>query len=410
MEFHYQTTNFNEEIVNLIRKNVPVYQPPWWYNRNIGSCVPLGFNPKLTYFRQIISEPWSKTDSTKFALDWYPGRPNDDEEDCKIVVYFCGFSLTSESKVTQQFARKMEMEGYTTVIVSSLGVDYPLKKCSVWHSFDVAKTAIVNVRKLASKGKIFLVGYSAGTNIINKLITDNTFVTKNGICAAMCLCNNGKSYLEARVDLESTFIGRIYSRLIVMVYKNIISINKENSFMKSLSEEYLKQLQKPTFLSEFDKVAYSQLYGYDSEESFATDSSTTKLEAITIPLLVMQPKDDPMLQPNSRKHIIPKVLTQNEKVIVMEPEFGNHFGFYEGGFFEMFQCKHSYFFPAKVASQFFDYVLDPSKAQNDDNFKSFDRSLSRDHTSDLRIRLISVHPIYLVFIVVVAFLVAMFFS
>ena len=42
----------------------------------------------------------------------------------------------------------------------------------------------------------------------------------------------------------------------------------------------------------------------------------------------------------------------------MEPEYGNHFGFFEGGIFEIFSNKTSYTYPAKLASEFFRIILD----------------------------------------------------
>ena len=50
--------------------------------------------------------------------------------------------------------------------------------------------------------------------------------------------------------------------------------------------------------------------------------------------------------------------TRNPNVIYMEPEYGNHFGFFEGGIFEIFSNKTSYTYPAKLALEFFRIILD----------------------------------------------------
>ena len=50
--------------------------------------------------------------------------------------------------------------------------------------------------------------------------------------------------------------------------------------------------------------------------------------------------------------------TINPNVIYIEPEYGNHFGFFEGGIFEIFSNKTSYTYPAKVALEFFRIILD----------------------------------------------------
>ena len=56
--------------------------------------------------------------------------------------------------------------------------------------------------------------------------------------------------------------------------------------------------------------------------------------------------------------------TQNPNVIYVEPEYGNHFGFYEGGLFELFTNKTSYTYPAKVALEFFSIILDEKSCKN----------------------------------------------
>ena len=50
--------------------------------------------------------------------------------------------------------------------------------------------------------------------------------------------------------------------------------------------------------------------------------------------------------------------TRNPNVIYMEPEYGNHFGFFEGVIFEIFSNKTSYTYPAKLALEFFRIILD----------------------------------------------------
>lgn len=70
------------------------------------------------------------------------------------------------------------------------------------------------------------------------------------------------------------------------------------------------------------------------------------------------------LQRNVRNHLMIEEYTQNPNVIYVEPEYGNHFGFYEGGLFELFTNKTSYTYPAKVALEFFSIILDEKSCKN----------------------------------------------
>ena len=69
---------------------------------------------------------------------------------------------------------------------------------------------------------IFLVGFSAGTNIVQKTVLDRDLNVR--IRGIMCVCV-GRDYLGARNALEDTFEGRIYSRLMTTLCKQIVAKN-----------------------------------------------------------------------------------------------------------------------------------------------------------------------------------------
>jgi hypothetical protein len=61
-----------------------------------------------------------------------------------------------------------------------------------------------------------MVGYSAGTNIIQKTVLDPTLGVR--IRGIMCVCV-GVDYIGARNALEDSFQGRMYSRLMTALSK-----------------------------------------------------------------------------------------------------------------------------------------------------------------------------------------------
>ena len=76
------------------------------------------------------------------------------------------------------------------------------------------------------------------------------------------------------------------------------------------------------------------------------------------------------VQRDVRSHLMVEEYTMNPNVIYVEPEYGNHFGFFEGGIFEIFSNKTSYTYPAKLALEFFNIILDEKvKAENYDRSK-----------------------------------------
>ena len=87
-----------------------------------------------------------------------------------------------------------------------------------WHPglYDDSKLVLQHIDENIPNANIFLVGFSAGTNIVQKTILDKTLGVK--IKGIMCVCVV-RDYIDARNALEDTFQGRMYSRLMTSLWK-----------------------------------------------------------------------------------------------------------------------------------------------------------------------------------------------
>jgi predicted alpha/beta-fold hydrolase len=56
----------------------------------------------------------------------------------------------------------------------------------------------------------------------------------------------------------------------------------------------VKKILSATYLSDFDKVACTAMYGFKSEQEYADALSAVIDDRVDIPFLVLQPKDDPL--------------------------------------------------------------------------------------------------------------------
>ena len=68
-----------------------------------------------------------------------------------------------------------------------------------------------------NQSKIYLIGFSAGSNLVNKLIINNNRRT-GFLRAAVGVCINS-NYNVTRANLEASWVGYIYSCLITMEHK-----------------------------------------------------------------------------------------------------------------------------------------------------------------------------------------------
>lgn len=114
-------------------------------------------------------------------------------------------------------------------------------------------------------------------------------------------------------------------------------------------------------LSEMDKVFAEEFLSYASEEHYLTELNHGEtLANVQVPVLILQPKDDPLF--GGRCHdLIPRDLhTKNPNSILVLNDFGGHFGFVGG--WTPLDATGSYTYPAQVAKLLFERVLEKSDA------------------------------------------------
>lgn len=339
----------NTKIAKELIEAIGEFVPPWWYNPHIGTLFPFGHDPNLLYDREVVCIEGD----VSIAVDWYKRKPriSDLNSNAQICVYFPGLGLSSKNKPTQKFIEYMANEGYLCAVINSRGQELPsisqkLNHAGFWHD---AELILQKISISYPRSEIYLVGYSAGTNIVHKLLMDPC--RPRNVIAGMSVCIN-QDYKAGRDKLEQTTSGKVYSMMITLVQKDIIQKNINPGLM-----EHLEKVMASRYLSEFDKHALKHsIIPFKSESEYYSALSSLSYSKINIPFLALQPADDPLHQGDVRNNICLDEFYENPNIFYMEPKYGNHFGFYEGPFLEAFTNKTSYTYPAKVAAKFFEII------------------------------------------------------
>jgi hypothetical protein len=97
-----QDSHFNLKVASSLSLKIGDYEPPWWYNRHFGTMIPFGYNPGITYEREIFTE-----EDACFAVDWFPRKPDIDTtlgRTIKICVFYPGLGLGSQNVITPYFS------------------------------------------------------------------------------------------------------------------------------------------------------------------------------------------------------------------------------------------------------------------------------------------------------------------
>lgn len=277
----------------------------------------------------------------------------------------------------------MAQAGYTVGIVGVRGEDLPLTSHMPWHpalTLDL-ETAVRHTHlQLPAHSRldtldIFLTGYSAGNNIVQKTLQAlhcaNVHHHPSGnvkakqhreqqlIRGALCMCVT-YDYERSRQRLESQILGQIYSYFICRVSLNILLRHRDELLRHTGCDVESEIAPYCRLLSDFDARAYA-LRGFNSEaEQAAAFSMHEACDTISVPTLLVQPADDPLHMNAVRENIDLPSLLRNPHLIFVEPRYGNHFGFYEGSLWEAITStsRSCYTYPAKLSHCFFDHVLE----------------------------------------------------
>jgi hypothetical protein len=153
-------------------------------------------------------------------------------------------------------------------------------------------------------------------------------------------------------ELKAALTSSISSSSLASLAASLKTYSPYNNSNKNNNNKYYQQLPLIPALSEFDKLAchpMTPLYRkspllssaptvfVDGNSEFHTSTasyykalsmSPTSVAAIFCPCLVIQPNDDPLHSGKTREHAqLDQLIPYNDKIVYMEPLYGNHFGF-----------------------------------------------------------------------------------
>ena len=86
----------------------------------------------------------------------------------------------------------------------------------------------------------------------------------------------------------------LHSTWLTYSYQEIVQ--KNGHIHEEVGVETISELMRCNYLSEYDRIACTAIYGFSSEEEYAEALSAIEKRQIRTPFLALQPKDDPLHQ------------------------------------------------------------------------------------------------------------------
>jgi predicted alpha/beta-fold hydrolase len=375
ISLHYQNTPENEDLVkHLTFLNDSHFYPSFYLTHSLAQSVYNIKTPKLDlkYHREYIRLP----DGGQVCLDWalplrrvgsfgktphsnqyYPYEP---ASDSKVMFIIHGLTGGSETQYIQHLVKDAQKKGYRVAVFNSRGINQPMLTPTPSHggSLEDIEFAIESVRQKYPAAPLVAVGTSMGGNQLIRYLGEKGKESPFAVAAAISAPFSIETCAEAvEGTVYEKFFVQKYVEKTVVPHLDILQRLQEShgvNLQTLLSTKSLREFHTNFSLKVFDQ--HKTL-----DEYFGTTNITDQhIKNVSIPLLCLQSKDDPIVV----SHGIPvNTLKTNSNIIYAETSHGAHICWFSG-------IVPKRWYP-KPTLQYLDYKLYQMGLTKDNNKASF---------------------------------------
>jgi uncharacterized protein len=291
---------------------------PWFRNAHLQTALAHFWPAGLDERRFPVERKLYRTDAEVEVLveSQRPPQPPEGE-----IVLVHGLESSSRAGYMKSMARAALEAGYAAhrLNLRSCGGTERWSK-TAYHSGLTADLLVV-LRQLAGQGRgpLYVAGFSLGGTIALKLAGELGEEAR-GLLAGVAALSTPIDLTESVRRLEEPR-NRIYERRFLRRLKNRIRA-QHRLRPESFSTDGLNRAGS---LREFDELFTSRYFGFSgAAEYYATQSACRFLDAIRVPVLLVQAKDDPVVPFESFER--PEAL-RNRHIELLAVEHGGHLGF-----------------------------------------------------------------------------------
>jgi predicted alpha/beta-fold hydrolase len=351
--FCFKATPENEELVGLLRQHP--YQKPWWYNSHLASIVEFGSYQSVRYRHEILRQE----DGTEFEINHASLDGEGNEQAERVCIVLGGLGGGMEKPFLKAVSHEMLLAGFRVICVPLRGhppwLGHRLTTSKPFQAADCSdlKHLIEHLwpEALLLSPRIFAIGFSAGSATITTYLSNTG--THSRLSAAMTVCN-GFHYKDVISTLEGAgMLGWLYSYSMCCYLRGYYAANA-----RALEHYDAASVQQTNVLTELDARTF-QTHGYKSvEEYWDSNDLRAGLSNIAVPLVALQPADDPLFSGHTRSFMPLVEIKKNRNIVYMETAGGGHCGYVSGSVLRSFSETNRtiYKYPARVALAFFDEV------------------------------------------------------
>lgn len=292
------------------RSNAEYRAPAWLPGGHLQTIYPATCiaRPAVTYRR----ERWHSLDGDFIDVDFVDGQPGR-----PLVVLFHGLEGSSNSHYARSLMAALQARGWSGAVPHFRGCSGEANLAPrFYHSGDAAEVDWV-VRTLRARhgGTLYAAGVSLGGNALLRWLGESGHGAE--IVDAACAVSAPLDLARGGEALSSGF-NMLYTRMFLQTLKPKC-LAKLEQFPGLFDRAALLRARD---LYAFDNVVTAPLHGYrDTDDYWHRASARHVLDAITVPTLVLNARNDPFL-PGAH------LPTTASKAVTLEyPAQGGHVGF-----------------------------------------------------------------------------------
>lgn len=322
------------------------YSAPFLFqNAHLHTVFPSFFRnaEEVQYERERFDTP----DGDYLYLDWAKcGKP------CKELIIvshgLCGHSHRHYVLSLIQAMNRIDLDAVTWNYRGTGQTDNKLLKLTTNNSSDELDWVTRHCIATGGYKRVYLIGYSMGGNITMLYLAREAHTLPPEVGGGVIFC--GTIDLPASNAKLNTPIGKLYTKHFLRKLERNLQKKKE----QYPDQIDLKPLAEVDTFAQFDDLYTAPLMGFrNATDYWETASACSWLHQLQVPVLLVNPKDDPFL--DGKCYPIAEA-EANPNLYLEMPDNGGHCGF--------MSPKGEEWWPARRTREFLNAVLRPFNAEN----------------------------------------------
>ncbi len=296
------------------------YKPPYIFsNMHLGTIYSAKIRraSKVNYERERITT----SDGDFIDLDWCKSKTPSN----KVAILLHGLEGNANRTYMKGTAHHLSTNGCDVVAVNFRGcsgepnLNYKSYNAGVTDDLDTIVRYIDGMNKFK---EITLVGFSMGGNLLLKYLGEGRTLV-NSLKAGVAV--------SSPLDLKGSLARLSESQNWIYRTKFLLDLKQKlkDKWKQFPDEQGDYVLSRINSLLDFDNVYTAPAHGFkDAYEYYANASSLFYLDKVTLPVLILNAKNDSFLSPNCYPH---KLAESSQNIHLESPSLGGHVAFISHG-------------------------------------------------------------------------------